>query len=324
MKEKKVLAAFVAAFVALTVSSGELMRSSIGFGAVSAANETVGNSGTDNPSTGNPGGNNPSVGESGEDKPEVTTASSEETSQPTESGATSSSADTTKPAESDTTSSFADTTKPAESSTPEETSKPEDTSTPVQTPEATYPPATAPSVIIKTTAKTTAEPEEEEAAPIEVKVKVDDAEAAAKVPSKNKVKNVVAAPSGELKDKDGKAIDMSEVTLGAKEIFNPETVKAAEAAVSKVLKTPVANMNVVDLSMKLGKMDLSKSFDGKITVTIEIPKGQKGKQFKLYRLVEVDGELVAELVEGTLTDDGYEVELDELGMFVLVAEDDAE
>lgn len=153
---------------------------------------------------------------------------------------------------------------------------------------------------------------------------MDDLEAAAKVPAKNKVKNVSVVPADDLKDKDGNEIDLSEVTLGAKEIFNPETVKAAKEAVEKVLDAPAANMNVVDLSMKLGKTDLSKSFDGKIAVTIEIPKGQKGKQFKLYRLVEVDGELTAELVEGTLTDAGYEVELDELGVFVLVAEDEAE
>lgn len=281
MKEKKILTAFCAAFVALTASSGVLMGTSVGFIPTFAAygDQTYGDESYH--------GGNQSYTDGNQSYTDSNQSYNDNQS-------------------------YID--PPHYSSTGAH-------QTPVTSSIVTTAPiTTAPTTT--TTVKTTELPEEN--GKTEVKVKVDDLNAAKKVPAKNKVKNIAVVSPEDLKDKNGKSIDISKVKFGAKEIFDTKTVKSAKKAVTKVLKTPAANLNVVDLSMKIGKTNLSKSFDGKISVTIEAPRGYKGKKLRLYRIVEKKGKMTAKLISGTLTKDGYEVELEEFGMFVLVAEDKAE
>ncbi|MDE7234599.1 MAG: hypothetical protein K2N29_06000, partial [Ruminiclostridium sp.] len=159
----------------------------------------------------------------------------------------------------------------------------------------------------------------EEVKPVKSQVTADDSDAAAKVSSKDKVKSVSVTVSSDLKDKKGKSIDPAKIKLGAKEIFDTNTLKK----VKKALGTEIIgnkHFNLLDLTLRAGSTDISDCYDGFVSVTIAIPTGYKGKDFKLYRLVETNGTLSALLVDGKLTSDGYTAYLGQFGRYVLVAE----
>ena len=81
------------------------------------------------------------------------------------------------------------------------------------------------------------------------------------------------------------------------------------------------HFNLLNLTLRSGSVDISYSYDGFVSVTRAIPTGHKGKDFKLYRLTETNGQMTALLVDGKLTDDGYTAYLGQFGLYALVAAD---
>ena len=114
-------------------------------------------------------------------------------------------------------------------------------------------------------------------------------------------------------------IDLSDVKIKAQAIYDEEGLKRAEEALGTVLDGNT-HYNLLDLTLLYKGEDFSNGYEGLIQVRFKIPDGHKNKTFSCYRLTEVDGKMVKELIPGTQKDGYYIIYLEHFSLYALVGD----
>lgn len=135
-----------------------------------------------------------------------------------------------------------------------------------------------------------------------------------------KITTIIATPAFNMKDKSeaGVGLDLSKVKVKAKEIYDEEGIKRAEAALGTEISGN-KKYNLLDLAFYNGDKDYSNGYDGLVEVVIPIPKGHRGKTFYCYRLLD-DG--TKELIPGKQREDSYVVYLEHFSVYAFVADEE--
>lgn len=139
-------------------------------------------------------------------------------------------------------------------------------------------------------------------------------------PEDEKITTIIATPAFNMKDKSeaGVGLDLSKVKVKAKEIYDEEGIKRAEAALGTEISGN-KKYNLLDLTLINGDKDYSNGYDGLVEVVIPIPKGHRGKTFYCYRLLD-DG--TKELIPGKQREDSYVVYLEHFSVYAFVADEE--
>lgn len=139
-------------------------------------------------------------------------------------------------------------------------------------------------------------------------------------PEDEKITTIIATPAFNMKDKSeaGVGLDLSKVKVKAKEIYDEEGIKRAEAALGTEISGN-KKYNLLDLTLINGDQDYSNGYDGLVEVVIPIPKGHRGKTFYCYRLLD-DG--TKELIPGKQREDSYVVYLEHFSVYAFVADEE--
>lgn len=139
------------------------------------------------------------------------------------------------------------------------------------------------------------------------------------IPEDDRVTSITINPAFNMKHKDGDdvEIDLTQIKIKAKEIYDEEGLKRAEEALGEEI---VGNKhyNLLDLTLLYKGEDFSNGYEGLVQVIIPIPKGHRDKTFSCYRLTEVDGEMTKELIPGEQTEDSYIIYLEHFSEYALV------
>ena len=114
-------------------------------------------------------------------------------------------------------------------------------------------------------------------------------------------------------------IDLSDVKIKAQAIYDEEGLRRAEEALGTVLDGNT-HYNLLDLTLLYKGEDFSNGYEGLIQVRFKIPDGHKNKTFSCYRLTEVDGKMVKELIPGTQEDGYYIIYLEHFSLYALVGD----
>ena len=139
-------------------------------------------------------------------------------------------------------------------------------------------------------------------------------------PEDEKITTIIATPAFNMKDKSeaGVGLDLSKVKVKAKEIYDEEGIKRAEAALGTEISAN-KKYSLLDLTLINGDQDYSNGYDGLVEVVIPIPKGHRGKTFYCYRLLD-DG--TKELIPGKQREDSYVVYLEHFSVYAFVADEE--
>ena len=143
---------------------------------------------------------------------------------------------------------------------------------------------------------------------------------AADIPEDNRIMSITINPAFNMKHKDGNEVelDLSKIKIKAKEIYDEDGLKRAEAALGETLKGN-KHYNLLDLTLLYDGKDFSNGYDGLVKVIIPLPKGHRDKTFSCYRLTEKDGKMIKELIPGQQTEDSYIIYLEHFSEYALVA-----
>lgn len=157
----------------------------------------------------------------------------------------------------------------------------------------------------------------------EVKGTVEPSPDAAGVPADDRITSITINPAFNMKNKNGNDVelDLSKITVKASEIYDEEGLKRAEEALGETLKGN-KKYNLLDLTLLYNGEDFSNGYEGLVKVIIPIPKGHRDKTFSCYRLVEVNGKMVKQLIPGEQTADSYIIYLEHFSVYALVADGD--
>lgn len=139
----------------------------------------------------------------------------------------------------------------------------------------------------------------------------------------DKITTIFINPAFNMKDKNeaGVGIDITNIKIKAKEIYDEEGLaRASEALGTEIVGKK--HYNLLDLTLFNGNKDISNEYDGLVEVIIPIPKGHVDKQFYCYRLVEnEDGSMTKEIIPGKRKDGSYVIYLEHFSMYALVGDD---
>lgn len=143
------------------------------------------------------------------------------------------------------------------------------------------------------------------------------------IPEEDRITSITINPAFNMKHKDGDdvEIDLSKIEIKANEIYDEEGLKRVEEALGHKIK-PNQKYNLLDLTLLYNGEDFSNGYEGLVQVIIPIPAGHKDKTFTVYRLIEVDGETVKELIPGEQTEDSYIIYLEHFSEYALFGEGD--
>lgn len=141
------------------------------------------------------------------------------------------------------------------------------------------------------------------------------------VPIEDRVTSVIVVPPSNMKYKNGDNVEINfdEITVKAKEIYDEEGLKRVEEALGHKIK-PNQKYNLLDLTLLYNGEDFSNGYEGLVQVIIPIPSGHRDKTFTVFRLVEVDGNMVKEMIPGERSDDSYIIYLEHFSEYVLYGE----
>lgn len=150
--------------------------------------------------------------------------------------------------------------------------------------------------------------------------KASEVETNPDTPEDEKITTIIATPAFNMKDKSeaGVGLDLSKVKVKAKEIYDEEGIKRAEAALGTEISAN-KKYSLLDLTLINGDKDYSNGYDGLVEVVIPIPKGHRGKTFYCYRLLD-DG--TKELIPGKQREDSYVVYLEHFSVYAFVADEE--
>lgn len=152
----------------------------------------------------------------------------------------------------------------------------------------------------------------------EIPTKVEPSEGGENVPEEDRVTDISVNPATNLTDKDGNELD-GDFDVEAKDIYEEEELEKAEEALKEELKGG-KHFNLLDITFFFNGKDFSNEYIGLVRVTIKLPFGHLDKTFALYRLTEIDGEMVTEEIEGERVGDYYIVYLNHFSKYALVAD----
>ncbi len=140
------------------------------------------------------------------------------------------------------------------------------------------------------------------------------------IPEEDRITSITINPAFNMKHKDGNNVelDLSKIKIKAKEIYDEEGLKRAEAALGETLKGN-KHYNLLDLTLLYNGKDFSNGYDGLVKVIIPLPKGHRDKTFSCYRLTESDGKVTKEIIPGEQTEDSYIIYLEHFSEYALVA-----
>lgn len=157
----------------------------------------------------------------------------------------------------------------------------------------------------------------------EVTGTVETSPDAAGVPESDRITSITINPAFNMKNKDGDNVelDLSKITVKASEIYDEEGLKRAEEALGETLKGN-KKYNLLDLTLLYDGKDFSNGYESLVKVIIPLPKGHRDKTFSCYRLVEVNGKTVKQLIPGEQTADSYIIYLEHFSQYALVADGD--
>ena len=153
----------------------------------------------------------------------------------------------------------------------------------------------------------------------EVTESVEAPPEAADIPEEDRITSITINPAFNMKDKhdNNVELDLSKIKIKAKEIYDEEGLKRASEALGEELKGN-KHYNLLDLTLLYNGEDYSNGYEGLVQVIIPIPKGHRDKTFSCYRLTEVDGKMVKELIDGEQTEDSYIIYLEHFSEYALV------
>lgn len=139
-------------------------------------------------------------------------------------------------------------------------------------------------------------------------------------PEDEKITTIIATPAFNMKDKSesGVGLDLSRIKVKAREIYDEEGIKRAEAALGTEISAN-KKYSLLDLTLLNGDQDYSNGYDGLVEVVIPIPAGHRNKTFYCYRLLD-DG--TKELIPGRQTEDSYIIYLEHFSVYAFVADDE--
>ncbi len=140
------------------------------------------------------------------------------------------------------------------------------------------------------------------------------------IPEEDRITSITINPAFNMKHKDGSNVelDLSKIKIKAKEIYDEEGLKRAEAALGETLNGN-KHYNLLDLTLLYDGKDFSNGYDGLVKVIIPLPKGHRDKTFSCYRLTEIDGKVTKEIIPGEQTEDSYIIYLEHFSEYALVA-----
>lgn len=142
------------------------------------------------------------------------------------------------------------------------------------------------------------------------------------IPEDDKVPEVTINPAFNIINKaNGNVVDLTEISLRVKEIFETTSLDKAIDALGDVIKEN-SHINLLDMTLFYKNKDFSNGYNGLVQVIIPLPENHKDKTFALYRLTEVNGKTVKEVIEGEQTEDSYIVYLEHFSEYALVGEGD--
>lgn len=153
----------------------------------------------------------------------------------------------------------------------------------------------------------------------EVTESVEAPPEAADIPEEDRITSITINPAFNMKDKydNNVELDLSKIKIKAKEIYDEEGLKRASEALGEELKGN-KHYNLLDLTLLYNGEDYSNGYEGLVKVIIPLPKDHRDKTFSCYRLTEVDGKMVKELIDGEQTEDSYIIYLEHFSEYALV------
>ena len=154
----------------------------------------------------------------------------------------------------------------------------------------------------------------------EITTEVETPTEAEVIPEDDRITSITINPASNMKHKDGNnvEIDLSKITIKAKEIYDEEGLKRAEEALGETLNGN-KHYNLLDLTLLYDGKDFSNGYEGLVKVIIPLPKGHRDKTFSCYRLIEADSKVTKELIPGEQTEDSYIIYLEHFSEYALVA-----
>ncbi|MDE7280829.1 MAG: hypothetical protein K2N36_03700, partial [Ruminiclostridium sp.] len=141
------------------------------------------------------------------------------------------------------------------------------------------------------------------------------------IPEEERVTSITINPAFNMKHKDGDDVelDISKIKIKAEEIYDEEGLKRVEEALGHEIK-PNQKYNLLDLTLLYDGEDFSNGYEGLVQVIIPIPSGHRDKTFTVYRITEVDGQYVKEVIPGEQTEDSYIIYLEHFSEYALFGE----
>ncbi len=143
------------------------------------------------------------------------------------------------------------------------------------------------------------------------------------IPEEDRITSITINPAFNMKNKhdNNVELDLSKIKIKAKEIYDEEGLARASEALGNEIKGNT-HYNLLDLTLLYNGEDFSNGYEGLVQVIIPIPKGHRDKTFSCYRLTEVDGKMVKEVIPGEQTEDSYIIYLEHFSEYALVGTGD--
>ncbi|MDE6728571.1 MAG: hypothetical protein K2J80_11640 [Oscillospiraceae bacterium] len=144
---------------------------------------------------------------------------------------------------------------------------------------------------------------------------------AADIPDDDKITSITINPAFNMKNKHDNDVelDLSKITIKAEAIYDEAGLKRAEEALGQTIKGN-KHYNLLDLTLLYNGEDFSNGYEGLVQVIIPLPNGHRDKNFSCFRLTEVDGKMVKEVIPGEQTEDSYIIYLEHFSEYALVAD----
>ncbi len=142
---------------------------------------------------------------------------------------------------------------------------------------------------------------------------------AADIPEEDRITTITINPAFNMKNKhdENVELDLTKIKIKAKEIYDEEGLKRAEEALGEEIKGNT-HYNLLDLTLLYDGEDFSNGYEGLVQVVIPIPAGHRDKTFSCFRLTQVDGKTVKEVIPGEQTEDSYIIYLEHFSEYALV------
>lgn len=155
----------------------------------------------------------------------------------------------------------------------------------------------------------------------EVSTEIEVPTEAADIPESDRITSITINPAFNMKNKNDNDVelDLSKIKIKAEEIYDKEGLKRAEEALGETIKGN-KHYNLLDLTLLYNGEDFSNGYEGLVKVIIPLPNGHRDKNFSCFRLTEVDGKTVKEVIPGEQTEDSYIIYLEHFSLYALVAD----